>query len=55
MSCDINMPRSFGTVSDDGSKDGDRYSNSRSELEAMARAFSSLVPMRGLETAGLSR
>jgi len=45
------MPLSFGTVSDDGSKDADRYSISGSELEAMARAFSRLVPVRVLEAA----
>lgn len=36
MSCETRMARSFGTVREDGSKDGVRYSISGSEAEAMA-------------------
>lgn len=36
MSCETRMARSFGTVREDGSKEGVRYSSSESEAEAMA-------------------
>lgn len=36
MSCETRMARSFGTVREDGSKEGVRYSSSGSETEAMA-------------------
>ena len=49
MSYDINMPRSFGTVSDDGSNEGDRYSISGSELEVMAKVFSTLISVCGVK------
>lgn len=40
MSCETRMARSFGTVREDGSKEGVRYSSSGSEAEAMAHLFS---------------
>ena len=35
MSCDTRMARSLGIVNTDGSKEGDRYSISVSEAEAI--------------------
>ena len=37
------MPRSFGTVSDEGSKDAVRYSISGSELEVIATSFGEMM------------